>query len=142
VRQVFRSIMDAIDGMLAFLGRAVAKIPARFRPALLDQVVAAGDDAGARIADRERTARAPGPFVAAAAGAVPAAVEAGTRARSEGSFLQALAAQMATAQRQAEQATQRPIHVHLDVDGDTLAAATVRAEREDAVRRFGAIPSR
>ncbi|WP_428262164.1 phage tail tape measure protein, partial [Haliangium sp.] len=47
VRQVFRSIMDAIDGMLAFLGRAVAKIPARFRPALLDQVVAAGDDAGA-----------------------------------------------------------------------------------------------
>jgi hypothetical protein len=136
VRGVFRSIMDAIDQMLVFLGRVVAKIPSRFRPELLDQVVDAGAAASARIAHREQEARTQPLVAPAAATAMPAAAEARQRASASGDFVQAILAQVQAVHRAAEHTANRPIHVRLEVDGDTLASATVRSQREDAIRRF------
>jgi TP901 family phage tail tape measure protein len=142
VRGVFGSIMEAIDQMLVFLGRVVAKIPSRFRPELLDQVVDAGAAASARIAHREQEARTPPLLAPATATAMPAAAEARQRAGASGDFVQAILAQVQAVHRAAEHTANRPIHVRLEVDGDTLASATVRSQREDAVRRFAPSPGR
>jgi septal ring-binding cell division protein DamX len=134
--------MDAIDRMLVFLGRVVARIPSRFRPELLDQVVEAGTAASERIAHREQEARTQPLIAPAAAAAMPAAAEARQRASVGGDFVQAILAQVQAVHRAAENTANRPIHVRLEVDGDTLASATVRSQREDAIRRFAPSPSR
>lgn len=64
-------IHAALDRVVAFVGRLVAKIPARFRPVFLDSIVEAGEAAQARIA--ERTAKAVAPAAALGPGVVVAA---------------------------------------------------------------------
>jgi hypothetical protein len=142
IQGVFRSIMDAIDRMLVFLGRVVARIPSRFRPELLDQVVDAGAAASARIAHREQEARRQPMLLPAVATAMPAAAEARQRASVGGDFVQAILAQVQAVHRAAEHTANRPIHVRLEVDGDTLASTTVRSQREDAIRRFAPSPGK
>jgi hypothetical protein len=142
IQGVFRSIMDAIDRMLVFLGRVVARIPSRFRPELLDQVVETGTAASARLAQREQEARTQPLIAPAAATAIPAAAEARQRATVGGDFVQAILAQVQAVHRAAEHMANRPIHVRLELEGDTLASATVRSQREDAIRRFAPSPSR
>jgi hypothetical protein len=141
IQGVFRSIMDAIDRMLVFLGRVVARIPSHFRPEMLNQVVDAGTAASARIAQREQEVRTQ-PLIAPAAAAMPAAAEARQRATVGGDFVQAILAQVQAVHRAAEHTANRPIHVRLEVDGDTLASATVRSQREEAIRRFAPSASR
>jgi TP901 family phage tail tape measure protein len=142
IQGVFRSIMDAIDRMLVFLGRVVARIPSHFRPEMLNQVVDAGTAASARIAHREQEARTRPLVPPAAVTAIPAAAEARQRATVGGDFVQAILAQVQAVHRAAEHTANRPIHVRLEVDGDTLASATVRSQREDAIRRFAPSPSK
>lgn len=144
VQHIFRTIMNAIDRMLAFLGRVAARIPSRFRPELLDTVVTAGEAASARMAQRAQATATSiplgplGPLGAAAA--LPAAAEARMRGLSDERLAQALVAQGVATADAAERSAQRPIHVRLDVDGDTLARTTVRAQREAALRRFSPLP--
>jgi TP901 family phage tail tape measure protein len=142
IQGVFRSIMDAIDRMLVFLGRVVARIPNRFRPELLDQVVEAGAAASARIAHREQEARTQPMIGPTAATAIPAVAEARQRATVGGDFVRAIMAQVQAFHRAAEHTANRPIHVRLEVDGDTLASTTVRSQREDAIRRFAPSPGK
>jgi TP901 family phage tail tape measure protein len=142
IQGVFRSIMDAIDRMLVFLGRVVARIPSRFRPEMLDQVVGAGAAASARIAQREQEARTQPLVTPTAATTIPAVAEARQRATVGGDFVQAIMAQVQAFHRAAEHTANRPIHVRLEVDGDTLASATVRSQREDAIRRFAPSPGK
>jgi hypothetical protein len=134
--------MDAIDRMLVFLGRVVARIPSRFRPEFLDQVVDAGAAASARIALRHQETRTQPLVAPAALTAMPAAAEARQRATVGSDFVQAILAQVQAVHRAAEHTANRPIHVRLEVDGDTLASATVRSQREDAIRRFAPSPGR
>jgi TP901 family phage tail tape measure protein len=152
-------IRDVLDKVITFIGRLVGKIPARFRPAFLDSVVDAGRDAETRIA--ERTTRAVGPVAAAilpggaaaltpsgvsragsnigaaaADAAMPAASE--VRARSEISD----AEMDALVSRGVALSEARPVqaNVTLNVDGETLARASARAERNSAARSFVPVP--
>lgn len=143
VQHIFKTLMNAIDRMIAFLGQVAARIPSRFRPELLDTVVAAGEAATTRMAQRER-ARAtatPGPLAPlATTAAVPAAAEARARGLADEQLAQALVAQGVAATEAAARASQRPIHVRLEVDGETLARTTAYAQREAALRRFAPLP--
>jgi len=165
IRGIFRSIANAVDSIVAFLGRLAAKIPSRFRPAFLDRVVESGEAATARIAGREREAAAaaarlagPGERSAAApvseaaltgrplvfgppAAAAPATAEARARADADARMIDAIVASGNRSAEAAERASTRPINVRLDVDGDTLASTTVRANREAAARSFAPVPA-
>lgn len=165
IRGIFRSIANAVDSIIAFLGRLAAKIPSRFRPSFLDRVVEQGEAATARIAGRERDAaaaaarlagpaepRAAAPVSEAAltgrplvfgppAPTVPAAAEARARAQSDAALIDAIVASGTRSAEAAERASTRPINVRLDVDGDTIARTTVRANREAAARSFAPVPA-
>lgn len=163
IRGIFRSIANAVDSIIAFLGRLAAKIPSRFRPAFLDRVVATGQAATERIAGREReaasaAARLSGPGGDAAAapvseasfagppavsplGTTPAAVEARGRADTDARLIDAIIASGSQSAEAAERVSNRPINVRLDVDGDTLASTTVRSNREAAARSFAPVPA-
>jgi TP901 family phage tail tape measure protein len=156
---IFDGIRNALDRVISFLGRLVAKIPSRFRPGFLDSIVDAGKAADAAIAARETrstTSAAPalpggpaermpaasvqpgglgGVFARAAAlagGALPAASEVRTRAQISDAEIDAIVARSVAA------ADARPVqaHVTLNVDGEPLARASVRAERGLAARSF------
>jgi len=163
IRGIFRSIANAVDSIIAFLGRLAAKIPSRFRPAFLDRVVATGQAATERIAGREReaasaAARLSGPGGDAATapvseasfagrpavsplGTTPAAVEARGRADTDARLIDAIIASGSQSAEAAERVSNRPINVRLDVDGDTIASSTVRANREAAARSFAPVPA-
>lgn len=150
-------IRSALDHLLAFVGRVVAKIPDRFRPAFLDSIIEAGEAAQARIAERAAKAIAPAAVMlapggvavgaaspvagmfpgatmaAAAAGmASPAAAEVAARGQISDAEIDAIVA------RGLQLADQRPVqaHVTLSVDGETLARATARANRSSMARSF------
>ena len=149
------SIRDVLDRVIAFIGRLVAKIPSRFRPAFLDSVVEAGDAAQARIA--ERAAKTAGPAIQAA---VPAAAEAAgvlpggaLGAPAAGAAMPAVSEVRARGQisdaeldaivaKGAALSEGRPVqaNVTLNVDGETLARASARAERSAAARSFVPVP--
>ena len=59
VGSVVDGIQGALNRVVAFVGRLVAKIPARFRPAFLDSIVEAGQAAQEQIAARTAKAIAP-----------------------------------------------------------------------------------
>jgi len=165
IRSIFRSIANAVDNIIAFLGRLAAKIPSRFRPAFLDRVVESGEAATARIEGREReaaaaAARVAGPAETTAAApvsqaaltgrplvfgppapAAPAAAEARARSESDAALIDAIVASGTQSAEAAERVSQRPINVRLDVDGDTLASTTVRSRREAAARSFAPVPA-
>jgi hypothetical protein len=143
IQSIFRTIMNAIDRMLAFLGRIASRIPSRFRPDFLDSVVAAGEAASERIEKRGRETQstAARPLIpVAATSAMPAVAEAQSYAVSDDRLAEAFVQSTLAASQAAEKMAQRPIHVRLDVDGQTLASTTVRAQREDALRRFAPVP--
>jgi TP901 family phage tail tape measure protein len=157
---VVESIRNTLDRVIAFVGRLVAKIPSRFRPAFLDSIVEAGEAAQARIA--ERTARAVAPATAtlgrggatavaspaavvvpglalsaAAAGAtLPAAAELRVRGQISDAEIDAIVS------RGVQLSENRPIHTHITVavDGEPLARATARANRTAAARAFYPVP--
>lgn len=162
VRGIFQSIMSAVDRVVAFLGGLAAKIPSQFRPAFLDKVVAAGEAATTRIAGRETEGAtrlmapargaaavpvAEGPFAPGAlagpegVSAAPAVAEVRARATSDERLIEAVTASGAQNREAADRASERPINVRLDVDGDTLATTTVRAQRESAMRSFSPVPA-
>lgn len=154
-------IRSALDHLLAFVGRVVAKIPERFRPAFLDSIIEAGEAAQARIAERAAKAIAPAavtlapsglpvgtasPVVgvlpgattgAAGAGMVsPAVAEVRARGQISDAEIDAIVA------RGIQLADERPVHAHvtLSVDGETLARATARANRSSMARSFVPVP--
>jgi TP901 family phage tail tape measure protein len=154
-------IRSALDHLLAFVGRVVAKIPERFRPQFLDSIIEAGEAAQARIAERAAKAIAPaaamltprgisvgaaspvvgvlpgGTIGAAAAGtALPAAAEVRARGQISDAEIDAIVA------RGIQLADERPVHAHvtLSVDGETLARATARAHRGSMARSFVPVP--
>jgi hypothetical protein len=170
VRSFFQPVLDFVTGIvdglehaleriLSFTGRLVAKIPARFRPAFLDSIVDASEAAEASLAARTTRATGPaiaalaptvaaaaltnsaaglpgGPLVPAVAGAIPAAAELTARGQISDAELDAIVA------RGVAVADLRPIqtHVTLHVDGETLARATARADRSNAARAFVPLP--
>ncbi|MEO7729595.1 MAG: phage tail tape measure protein [Kofleriaceae bacterium] len=154
-------IHNALDRVIAFVGRLVAKIPARFRPAFLDSLADAGEAAEASIA--QRTAKAVAPAVTAlvpadsglalaTGGVLPggmlAASSAAGTARPAVSELRARG-QMSDAEidaivaRAVAASESRPVqaHVTLNVDGETLARASARADRSSAARSFVPVPA-
>lgn len=159
---VVEGIHAALDKLVAFVGRTVAKIPARFRPAFLDSIVDAGEAAEASIAQRAARAAAPamaalGPvaattalasagglsrgalagFASGAAGtALPGVSEVRTRSQISDAEIDAIVARGIAA------SDGRPVqaHVTLNVDGETLARATARADRNVAARSFVPVP--
>jgi TP901 family phage tail tape measure protein len=171
VRSFFQPVLDFVTGIvdglehaleriLSFTGRLVAKIPARFRPAFLDSIVEASEAAEASLAARATKATGPAiaalaPSVAAAAltspaaglpggllvpaaagAALPAAAELTARGQISDAELDAIVA------RGVAVADLRPIqtHVTLHLDGETLARATARADRSNAARAFVPLP--
>ena len=154
------SIENVLDKVIAFIGRLVAKIPSRFRPAFLDSIVDAGEAAPSRIA--ERAARAAAPTAGAIGSAVPGAALEPTSGLVSGGVLglpatgTALpAASEVRARGQVSDAEidaivsrgvalsdARPVqaHVTLNVDGETLARASARADRSTAARSFVPVP--
>jgi hypothetical protein len=160
ITSVVDGIHAALDRVVAFVGRLAAKIPTRFRPAFLDSIVDAGQAAEARIA--ERTARAIAPvaasltstgtgaalpsaggmppgatFSSAADGfARPAASELRARGQLGDAELDAIVA------RGVALSESRPLqaHVTLNVDGETLARASARADRSANARSFIPVP--
>jgi len=154
------SIVDGIQGALnrvvAFIGRLVARIPARFRPAFLDSIVEAGQAAQEQIAARTAKAIAPAALqltpgggavaVAPAAGAAPGAVigaAAATSALPAASELRARSqindAELdAIVARGIQLSDNRPVqaHVTVAVDGEVLARASAKATRSAAARAF------
>jgi TP901 family phage tail tape measure protein len=158
-------IHSALDRVVSFVGRLVAKIPERFRPAFLDSIVDAGDAAQQRIA--ERTAQATAPALAAFAPPAPGmAVTSGGGvpvARALGVFTSGAAAaasshpatselrargQISDAEidaivaRGVAASENRPVqaHITLNVDGETLARASAKANRSVAARSFVPVP--
>ena len=153
-------IRSALDRLLAFVGRVVAKIPERFRPAFLDSIIEAGEAAQARIAARAAKAIAPAAVmlapggiavgaaspvvgvpgatmgVAAAGMTSPAAAEIRARGQIGDAEIDAIVA------RGLQLADERPVHAHvtLSVDGETLARATARANRSSMARSFVPAP--
>jgi TP901 family phage tail tape measure protein len=165
VGAAFDGLMDgirgALDRLLAFVGRVVAKIPERFRPAFLDSIIEAGEAAQARIAERAAKAIAPAsvtlapggiavgaasPVVGVLPGATlgagaasmtsPAAAEVRARGQISDAEIDAIVA------RGIQLADERPVHAHvtLSVDGETLARATARANRSSMARSFVPAP--
>ncbi len=153
------SIRNVLDKVIVFIGKLVAKIPSRFRPAFLDSVVDAGKAAEERIAERAARAAAP------AAGAVlPGGMESLTPAGASmaGARLGSAAAEAAmpgVAEVQARGQISdaeidaivsrgvalsegRPVqaNVTLSVDGETLARVSAKAERSTAARSFVPVP--
>jgi TP901 family phage tail tape measure protein len=154
---VVESIRSTLDRVIAFVGRLVAKIPSRFRPAFLDSIVDAGQAAQARIAERAAKAAAPTTATfarevtaaaavsptrgaqagmslgaAAAGAALPAAAELRVRGQISDAEIDAIVA------RGVQLSESRPIHTHVTVavDGEPLARATARANRTAAARAF------
>lgn len=152
-------IRDVLDKIIAFVGRIVGKIPSRFRPAFLDSVVDAGKEAQTRIGERAARAAAPAagailpggisaltPSGAARAGAnlgaaaadatMPAVSEVRARGEISDSEIDAIVS------RGVALSEARPVqaNVTLNVDGETLARASARAERGSAARSFVPIP--
>jgi TP901 family phage tail tape measure protein len=154
---VVEAIHNTLDRVVAFVGRLVAKIPSRFRPAFLDSIVDAGEAAQTRMA--ERTAKAVSPAtatfghdlrasgaispiggvlpgsalgIAAAGAALPAAAELRVRGQISDAEIDAIVA------RGVQLSESRPIHTHVTVavDGEPLARATARANRTAAARAF------
>ena len=163
VTGVFDGIRDALDRMISFLGRLVAKIPSRFRPGFLDSIVDAGHAADASIAARANQATAPATILGAnasssalattggvppggalagglasvsATAALPAAAEVRARSQISEDELDAIIARGIAA------ADNRPVqaHVTLTVDGETLARASARADRSTLARSFVPVP--
>ncbi len=154
---VVDTIHNVLDKVIAFIGRLVAKIPSRFRPAFLDSVVEAGEAAESRIAERAARAAAPAvramvpgvvseiaaaplPSPALGVGAAGAALAAVSEVRARGQIsdaeLDAIVARgIALSEGRPVQA-----HVTLNVDGETLARASARAERNTAARSFVPVP--
>ena len=153
---VVDSIRDVLDRVIAFIGRLVAKIPSRFRPAFLDSVVEAGDAAQARIAERAAKTAGPAiqaavPIAAAEAGgvlpggalglpgagtAMPAVSEVRARGQISDAEIDAIVSKgVALSEGRPVQA-----NVTLNVDGETLARASARAERSTAARSFVPVP--
>lgn len=154
VAEIIGRIVDGIhaslDRLMAFVGRLVAKIPARFRPGLLDSIVEAGADAEARLKGRETKTHADAEAPAMAASqataiprgqafripnaevAFPGAADVRARAQINEAELDAIVA------RGIALSESRPLqsHVTLMVDGETLAQVTTRANRSDAARAF------
>ena len=161
--EFFQGIVDGIrnmmDRMTAYVGKLAAKIPARFRPAYMDAIILAGKMAEQRIA--ERTARSVAPVTAAALPGGTAALTPGGAARA-GQALGAAAAQAAmpgvaevrargelsdaelsaVVARSLAASEGRPVqaHVTLNVDGETLARVSAKAERSAAARSFMPVP--
>jgi TP901 family phage tail tape measure protein len=155
-------IHNALDNVIAFVGQLVAKIPSRFRPAFLDSIVDAGEAAEASIA--QRAARAAAPAVAAlgpaaggvalsTAGGLPSGGSLGVFASGGGTVMPAASEVRARGQisdaeidaivaRGVAASENRPVqaHVTLNVDGETLARATARANRNAAARSFVPVP--
>jgi WD domain, G-beta repeat len=158
---VVEAIHNTLDRVVAFVGRLVAKIPSRFRPAFLDSIVDAGEAAQTRMAERTAKAVAPTtatfvrevttagpafpsrgtlagvPLGAAAAGAaLPAAAELRVRGQISDAEIDAIVA------RGVALSDGRPVqaHVTVNVDGETLARATARASRSVAARSFAPSP--
>jgi len=153
------SIRDVLDKVISFIGRLVGKIPARFRPAFLDSVVDAGQEAEARIAERATRVAAPAatailpggagtltPSGAARAGsalgaaaaemALPAASEVSARGQMSDAEIDAIVSRgVAISEARPVQA-----NVTLNVDGEALARASARAERNNAARSFVPVP--
>ncbi|TMQ13298.1 MAG: phage tail tape measure protein [Deltaproteobacteria bacterium] len=154
---VVESIHNTLDRVIAFVGRLVAKIPSRFRPAFLDSIVDAGEAAQARIAERAAKAAAPTTATlarevttaaavspargglagvslgaAAAGAALPAAAELRVRGQISDAEIDAIVS------RGVQLSESRPIHTHVTVavDGEPLARATARANRTAAARAF------
>jgi TP901 family phage tail tape measure protein len=151
------AIQNTLDKVIAFIGRLVAKIPSRFRPAFLDSIVDAGEAAQGRIAERAVRAAAPtisvtptatgvalepaatltsgalGPGVGAA---LPAASEVRARGQVSDAEIDAIV------QRGVALSDARPVqaNVTLTVDGETLARASARADRSSAARSFVPVP--
>lgn len=154
------SIENVLDKVIAFIGRLVAKIPSRFRPAFLDSIVDAGEAAQSRIA--ERAARAAAPTAGAIGSAVPgaalepagalvpggvlglpatgAALPAASEVRARGQVSDAEID--AIVSRGVALSEARPVqaNVTLNVDGETLARASARADRSTAARSFVPVP--
>jgi TP901 family phage tail tape measure protein len=150
-------IHSALDRVISFVGRLVAKIPARFRPAFLDSIVDAGEAAEQSIA--ERAARAAAPALRASAVAGPGSAPPGLGVPATGplpAFLGPLSsAAPAVAELRGRQqisdaeidaiiargvaaSDARPVqaNISLQVDGETLARASARATRNAAARAF------
>jgi TP901 family phage tail tape measure protein len=149
-------IQHALERVISFMGRLVAKIPTRFRPGFLDSIVDAGRAADASIAARAARTTTPasgfaasgvtptavgtaptGAFgaslaAASATTALPAAAEVRARSQISDDELEAIVARGIAA------ADNRPVqaHVTLSVDGETLARASARADRNVAARSF------
>ena len=160
ITSIFEGIRNSLERVISFLGRLVAKIPSRFRPGFLDSIVDAGKAADESIAVRTAKSVAPAvalgppaPTVAAggaspratgsfaggstAAGAsLPAASEVRARSQISDTELDAIIARGIAA------ADNRPVqaHVTLNVDGETLARASARADRSVAARSFIPVP--
>jgi TP901 family phage tail tape measure protein len=163
ITNIFEGIRNSLERVISFLGRLVAKIPSRFRPGFLDSIVDAGKAADASIAARTVSSAAPSvtafgprasasdlaPSAAAPRGggssvggapaggfALPAVSEVRARSQISDTELDAIIARGIAA------ADNRPVqaHVILNVDGETLARASARAERSVAVRSFIPVP--
>ena len=145
IEGVADSIRTALDRLIAYVGHLASKIPERFRPALLDSVVAAGEAAQVRLdarttpgalgvaapLDASAATATPLPWPTGATTPLPAATELSVRRELSDQTEDALLAQStATADRPID------AHVTLTVDGETLARATARAQRGLAVRSF------
>ena len=103
---VVESIHNTLDRVIAFVGRLIAKIPSRFRPAFLDSIVDAGEAAHARIAERAARAVAPTTATLAREGTTAAAASPARAALAAVSLGAAAASAVLPARRRA--ASSRP----------------------------------
>jgi TP901 family phage tail tape measure protein len=133
VRHAFTSVVDTVI-------RLVRRIPAPLLPDSLRGVARmplSTERPTARTEDgRERTARTAAQ-ARAASSRTPAAAEAADR----GSLLGQVHAQLTALLGLRRAESERPITVQLQVDGQTLAEATRRADRDAAARSFSPVPT-
>lgn len=135
------SIMNALDTVIAFIGRLVGRMPAALRPAFADTLVSAGQDAERRQTTRNAEASVRVGQARAGFGAIEGLHNARAAARqnvanAENVQLAELTSLMRTERTNRHNAAIAPTVVNLQVDGQTLATVTANSNRQEASRGF------
>ncbi|MCA9628665.1 MAG: phage tail tape measure protein, partial [Myxococcales bacterium] len=141
-RGVGRAIKAVFDAIADFVIKLLRKIPDALLPASLERLKRSPlstevrtEDSFAAIGGTESTAARS----EAATSAMPAAADAAGRTNE---FAQLEANMMAFANAQAQRQGQAPpFQINVQVDGETIARANHRAERDVATRSFSPVPA-
>lgn len=146
VQSFFLNVLDGfrylLDQMIAGIGSLASMVPPELRPAGLENLIAAGDEARARGDTRLDAIETRRRSVDAARAAIfPAGAEAEASGRAEARSEAALGAVATMLERQADAREAQPWEVSIAIDGETAARATGRGARRDTAASFGTVPA-